>query len=70
MQTRLSPSDPDNGKLSFQQIEDRIRIRAHEIFEERGARGQHALDDWLEAKAQVLGVARNPGARNPKSDSQ
>ena len=60
MQTRLSPADPDNGKLNFRQIEQRIRTRAHEIFQERGGAGNHALDDWLEAKAQVLGVARNP----------
>ncbi len=60
MQTRLSPADPENGKLNFQQIEERIRARAHEIYEDRGRRVEHALDDWLEAKAQVLGVAKNP----------
>ncbi len=66
MQTRLSPAHPENGNLNFQQIEERIRIRAHEIYEERGEGGEHALDDWLEAKAQVLGVAKNPRDRNPK----
>ncbi len=60
MQTRLSPAHPENGKLNFQQIEERIRARAHEIFEERGGEDNRALDDWLEAKAQVLGVSRNP----------
>ena len=60
MLTRLSPADPEHGKLNFQQIEERIRARAHEIFEERGGEDDHALHDWLEAKAQVLGVARNP----------
>jgi len=60
MQTRLSPADPENGKLSFRQIEERIRARAYEVFEERGRADGHALDDWLEAKAEVLGVVKNP----------
>jgi hypothetical protein len=56
MQTRLSPADPESGKLSFRQIEEQIRARAYEIYEERGRGDGHALDDWLEAKAEVLGV--------------
>src|SRR6202022_775369 len=63
MQTRLSPADSESGKLSFQQIEGRIRGRAYEIFEERGRGEGHVLDDWLEAKAEVLGVVKNPKGR-------
>jgi hypothetical protein len=44
----------------MQQVEDRIRVLAYEIYEERGRKDGHALEDWVEAKAQVLGVARNP----------
>jgi hypothetical protein len=62
MQTRLSPVDPEYGKLNMQQIEERIRIRAYEIYEECGRREGHALEDWLEAKVEVLGVANNPKA--------
>ena len=62
MQTRLSPVDPEYGKLNIQQIEERIRIRAYEIYDERGRREGDALEDWLEAKAEVLGVANNPKA--------
>ena len=67
MQTRLSPAHPDSGKLDASQLDERIRHRAYEIYEERGrdsdrALGDRALDDWLEAKAQVLGLARNPRA--------
>jgi hypothetical protein len=62
MQTRLSPAHPESGELGFQQIEEQIRARAYEIYEERGGDGDHALDDWLEAKAQVLGVVKNPKA--------
>ena len=62
MQTRLSPAHPESDKLSFQQIEERIRARAYEIYEDRGRGDGHALDDWLEAKAEVLGVVKNPKA--------
>ena len=60
MQTRLSPAHPDYGKLSLPQIEERIRKRAYDLYAERGYAEGHALDDWLEAKAEVLGVAKNP----------
>ena len=60
MQTRLSPAHPDYGKLSLPQIEERIRKRAYDLYAERGYAEGHALDDWLEAKAEVLGVVKNP----------
>jgi len=34
--------------------EEKIRRRAHEIYLERGKQPGHALDDWLEAEAEVL----------------
>jgi hypothetical protein len=63
MQTRLSPADPESGKLSFQQIEERIRARAYEIYEERGRGNGHALDDWLEAEGR-------PGIQNGTRSSR
>jgi hypothetical protein len=36
-------------------LEHEIRIRAYELYERRGAREGHALDDWLEAEYEVLG---------------
>lgn len=56
MQTRLSPSHPDAGKLSFSELEERIRNRAYQHYEYRKYEDGHALDDWLQAKAEVLGV--------------
>jgi hypothetical protein len=58
MQTVLSPAHPDSGKLNFPELEARIRTRAYELYEHRGRGDGHALDDWLEAKAEVLGVVR------------
>ena len=60
MQTRLSPVHPDAGKISFAELEGRIRARAYQLYEARGCGEGHALDDWLEAKAEVLGVVKAP----------
>src|SRR5215831_5973252 len=53
MQTQLSPAHPDFGKLGFTELEGRIRRRAYQLYEKRDM--CYALDDWLEAKAEVFG---------------
>jgi Protein of unknown function (DUF2934) len=40
---------------SFRQIEERIRLRAYELYERRGRRDGHAVDDWLQAEAELRG---------------
>jgi hypothetical protein len=35
-------------------LEHEIRIRAYELYEGRGARDGHALDDWLDAECEIL----------------
>jgi hypothetical protein len=62
LQTILSPAHPESGKLTLPEIETRIRNRAYQLYEDRGYGEGHALDDWLEAKAEVLGVVRSPNA--------
>ncbi len=37
------------------QLHDRIAIRAFEIYEGRGKRDGHDLDDWFRAEQEVLG---------------
>jgi DUF2934 family protein len=39
-------------------IEKRIRQRAHELYEQRGRVDGFALDDWLQAEAEILGAQR------------
>jgi len=58
MQLRLSPTHPDFGKVGFAELEDRVRNRAYQLYEKRGYAHGHALDDWLEAKAEVMGVTK------------
>ena len=38
---------------SFYEIEERIRVLAYELYEKRGKRDGHALDDWLQAEAEL-----------------
>ncbi|HET7183706.1 MAG TPA: DUF2934 domain-containing protein, partial [Terriglobales bacterium] len=35
-------------------VEERIRSRAYELFEKRGGEHGRALDDWLQAEAELL----------------
>jgi hypothetical protein len=62
MQTRLNPAHPDADKLSFEELDNRIRNRAYQLYEDGGYVDDHALDDWLNAKAEVLGVTKSPAA--------
>jgi hypothetical protein len=36
-----------------QELEDRIRARAYELYEARGRDNGHALEDWLRAEEEV-----------------
>lgn len=42
---------------SHLELEERIRRRAHEIYQQRGG---SELDNWLEAEQEVLGKAAQP----------
>jgi len=36
-----------------QSLEEEIRRRAYELYEERGREDGHDLDDWLRAEAEI-----------------
>jgi hypothetical protein len=38
---------------SFYELEERIRVRAYELYEKRGKRDGRALHDWLQAEAEL-----------------
>lgn len=38
---------------SFGELEQRIRVRAYELYEQRGRGDGHAVDDWLQAEAEL-----------------
>ena len=35
------------------EIQEQVRRRAHEVYEQRGREEGHGLDDWLQAEAEV-----------------
>jgi hypothetical protein len=37
----------------FDELEQRIRVRAYELYDQRGKADGHALDDWLQAEAEL-----------------
>jgi len=43
--------------------EEKIRLRAYQLYEERGRIDGHASDDWLQAEAEVL-VAKKHGSKS------
>jgi hypothetical protein len=38
-------------------IEERIRLRAYELYVARGREDGHDLDDWLRAESEITGKA-------------
>jgi hypothetical protein len=58
MQLQLSPAHPEFGKVGFCELEHRVRTRAYQLWEQRGHACGHTRDDWLQAKAEVLGVTK------------
>jgi hypothetical protein len=41
---------------SHPNLEEEIRRRAHELYEERGRKDGHDMEDWLCAEAEITGT--------------
>ena len=48
-------------------IEERIRRRAYQLYEKRGKVDGFALDDWLQAEAEVLKAPTQPKVKAAKA---
>ena len=59
-----SPTKPDEGSLEL--TEDIIRVRAYQLYEERGCEHGHDLEDWHQAEAEILG--KKPAAAEAKEE--
>ena len=52
-----SKKQPNNIALdSHPNLEEEIRRCAYELYEERGRKDGHDLDDWLRAEAEISGT--------------
>ena len=48
-------SRPSNVGISKDQLAEAIRKKAYELYEKRGRKAGHSLNDWLEAERIVKG---------------
>ena len=63
MHMRVDPVHQEGGQTRPERLnpeqEERIRRRAHQIYEEQGREEGHALNHWLQAKVEVMNRDRN-----------
>ena len=60
MTAKSKAREPRSRKpKSSNAITERIRQRAHELYEQRGRVDGFALDDWLQAETEILGTAKH-----------
>jgi len=48
--------------LSRPTLEEQIRLRAYELYEAHGWEDGHAVDDWLQAEAEIFGTGQQMAA--------
>ena len=49
-------NNPISSKLldgNYEPLQDRIRTRAYELYQERGAMDGHDVEDWVQAEEEV-----------------
>jgi hypothetical protein len=56
----------DQGSLEL--TEEYIRLRAYQIYEQRGRQDGHDVDDWLQAEAEILG--KKPNASEDQKEKE
>lgn len=67
MTARRTASVPATSTTTTQsgstpELLEQIRYRAYELFEQRGRREGHDLEDWLQAEVEVLQKAKTTAA--------
>ena len=56
----------DKGSLEL--TEEYIRMRAYQLYEQRGRQSGHDVEDWLQAEAEVFGKKTGASAEKNESD--
>ena len=67
MQKEKNEAPKPSNLGSQERTEELIRMRAYQLFEERGYEHGHDLDDWLQAEGEIAG--KKPLARADQSTS-
>lgn len=55
----VMPSRDSQNQVRDPQQEGRIRLRAHEIWQQRGGQAGSDVTDWLQAEAEISGTTEN-----------
>ena len=59
-------SSPRSNNAITASVEEKIRMRAYQLYEKRGGQHGHALEDWLKAEVETLqskiGIVPTPAA--------
>ena len=58
MATKVKEKKSGSAPMFGESISDKIRKRAQELFEKRGAASGDAFSDWLEAEKQIKSELR------------
>jgi hypothetical protein len=66
MKSTIQPTVLNTMLASPMLEEDAIRLRAYGLYAKRGMLEGHALDDWLEAKADLLSGSSTTSKTEPK----
>jgi hypothetical protein len=56
--TGLLAERASNGNGDHASVDDQIRLRAYELYMERGAQPNNDLEDWLRAERELTEAAR------------
>jgi hypothetical protein len=52
--TTTPAQDPKPQQTQYYNVEDAIRFRAYQLFEQRGQRHGFDMEDWLRAEVEVV----------------
>lgn len=55
--TPIMSAGPPKLSPNSVQAQDRIALRAYELYEQRGRQEGRALEDWVEAERQLIGAS-------------
>jgi Protein of unknown function (DUF2934) len=58
----------DQGSVEL--TEEYIRLRAYQLYEQRGRQDGHDMEDWLQAEAEVFGRKSSASAEKMEKQSE
>jgi hypothetical protein len=67
--TPTPPSATNHTTESTNELQEQIRHRAHELYEQRGRGHGFASDDWFQAEAEILEARKQPIAKKARASS-